>query len=85
MTFDPWTGIRKWAKEFRKRGKGGDYTFLSLDETDELLADADALLTLVPVLEQIADYPFGGHTPPEMRKLASEALADLPKHLRRTK
>ncbi len=44
--FDPWPTIRKWAKEFRRRGKGGDYSFLSLDETDELLADADVLLAI---------------------------------------
>lgn len=50
-----------------------------------LEVENNALLTLVPVLEQIANYPFGGHTPPEMRKLASEALATLPKHLRSIK
>lgn len=50
--------------------------------TRDLLADADVLILLVPVLERIANYPFGGHTPPEMRKLASDALAALPEYLR---
>lgn len=49
--FDPWPDIRKWAKEFRKRGKGGDYAYLTLDETDKLLADADALLRMVPAIK----------------------------------
>lgn len=47
-----------------------------------LVNDREALLPMVPVLERIANYPFGGHTPPEMRKLASDALATLPEHLK---
>ena len=35
------------------------------------------ILDLVIALSLIANYEFGGHTPPEMRKIASDALENL--------
>ena len=52
------------------------------DELKELRDDNTALLGLRDVLRQLENYPFGGHVPPEMRKLASDALAALPESLR---
>ena len=48
----------------------------------DLLDDADMLLTMVPALKEIANYRYGGDTPPELRRIAAEALATLPKHLK---
>ncbi len=47
----------------------------------DLLDDADALLAMVPALKEIANYRYGGDTPPELRRIAAEALDALPEHL----
>ncbi len=57
-----------------------------MDEVKRMYAlvvtENEALLGLRDVLKQLENYPFGGHVPPEMRKLASDALAALPENLK---
>ncbi len=48
----------------------------------DLMEERNALLAVVPALEEIANYRYGGDTPPALRLIAIEALDALPKQLK---